>query len=182
MKHLNPHNAILELERLVSSNDSEIKLQANGGNSILLVCKPSEEINFISELHQLEASKYQIIDLNQVLVEFVDIYDDELTDLLRDFQSSLDQIFKNDYIENPDLFHLIIDKVEQVFQDKKIPVIINTGVIYATHFDMLSLMESKTIMDAALPAVFLYPAEYNQNNQLEYLNTRIASEYRCKII
>ena len=59
---------------------------------------------------------------------------------------------------------------------------INTGVIYATHFDMLSLMESKTIMDAALPAVFLYPAEYNQNNQLEYLNTRIASEYRCKII
>ena len=182
MKHLNPHNAILELERLVSSNDSEIKLQANGGNSILLVCKPSEEINFISELHQLEASKYQIIDLIQVLVEFVDIYDDELTDLLRDFQSSLDQIFKNDYIENPDLFHLIIDKVEQVFQDKKIPVIINTGVIYATHFDMLSLMESKTIMDAALPAVFLYPAEYNQNNQLEYLNTRIASEYRCKII
>lgn len=59
---------------------------------------------------------------------------------------------------------------------------INTGVIYATHFDMLSLMESKTIMDAVLPAVFLYPAEYNQNNQLEYLNTRIASEYRCKII
>ena len=47
MKYLNPHNAIIELERLVSSNDSEIKLQANGGNSILLVCKPSEEVNFI---------------------------------------------------------------------------------------------------------------------------------------
>lgn len=30
MKYLNPHNAIIELERLVSSNDSEIKLQSNG--------------------------------------------------------------------------------------------------------------------------------------------------------
>lgn len=182
MKHLNSHNAILELERLVSSNDSEIKLQANGGNSILMVCKPSEEINFISELHQLEPSKYQIIDLNQVLVEFVENNKEDVAFYLEHLQASLDRIFKNDLDAQPDLFHLIIDKLEQVFQDNKIPVIINTGVIYATHFDMLSLMESKTIMDAALPAVFLYPAEYNQNNQLEYLNTRIASEYRCKII
>ena len=182
MKYLNPHNAIIELERLVSSNDSEIKLQANGGNSILLVCKPSEEVNFISELHQLEPSKYQIIDLNQVLVEFVENNEEDVKFYLENWQASLDLIFKNDLDTQPDLFHLIIKKIDQVFQDNKIPVMINTGVIYATHFDMLSLMESKTIMDAVLPAVFLYPAEYNQNNQLEYLNTRIASEYRCKII
>lgn len=182
MKNLNPHNAILELERLVSSNDSEIKLQANGGNSILLVCKPTEEINFIKELNQLDITKYQIIDLNKVLIEFVENNKEDVEFYFEKLQSSLDRIFKNELESQPDLFHLILEKINQIYQDDKIPIIINTGVIYATHFDMLALMESNSIMNAVLPAVFLYPAEYNQNDQLEYLNTRIASEYRCKII
>ncbi|MGG5599591.1 hypothetical protein ACPDHJ_07305 [Myroides sp. C8-3] len=182
MTQLNPHNAVLELERLVSSNDSEIKLQANGGNSILVVCKPIEEINFIKELNQLDTFKYQIIDLNTILIKFIENNKEDIEFYLEHFQSSIDRIFKNDLDAQPDFFHLILEKIDQVYKKNKIPVIINTGVIYATHFDMLSLMESKTIMSAKFPAVFLYPAEYNQNNQLEYLNTRIASEYRCKII
>ncbi|MDM1526680.1 hypothetical protein HX091_12100 [Myroides odoratimimus] len=182
MKYLNPHNAILELERLVSSKDSEIKLQANGGNSILLVCKPSEEINFINEIKQLEDSKYHIVDMNLLLVEFVENNKEDIEFYFEHLPSSLDRIFKNDLEGQQDFYHLILDKVNEAFSEHKIPVVINTGAIYATHFDMLSLMESKVIMNALLPAVFLYPAEYNQNNQLEFLNKRIASEYRCKII
>ena len=104
MKYLNPHNAIIELERLVSSNDSEIKLQSNGGNSILLVCKPSEEVNFISELHQLEPSKYQIIDLNQVLVEFVENNEKKKKKKKKNRQESLDLNFKNNLDTQPVFF------------------------------------------------------------------------------
>ncbi|MDM1445877.1 hypothetical protein HX057_03845 [Myroides odoratimimus] len=182
MKYLNPHNAIIELERLVSSKDSEIKLQANGGNSVLLVCEPAKEITYITEINLLEKSKYQIIDLNQLLVEFVTNNKEDIEFYFEHLPASLDRIFKNDLKDQQDFYHLILDKLNEAFLDKKIPVVINTGAIYATHFDMLSLMESKVIMNALLPAVFLYPAEYNQNNQLEFLNKRIASEYRCKII
>lgn len=182
MKYLNPSNAILELERLISSNDSEIRLQANGGNSILLVCKPAEELDFIKEIKLLEETKYQIIDLNKVLVEFVENNKEDIKFYFENLQSSLDRIFKNELENQADYFHLILAKIKEVFQNNCVPVIINTGVVYATHFDLLSLMESKIIMNATLPAVFLYPAEYNQNSQLEFLNNRIASEYRCKII
>ena len=172
----------MELNRLVSSNDSEIRLQANGGNSILMVCKPIEENQFIKEIDQINKERYEIIDLNKVLVEFVDDNVEDIEFYLQHFKASIDQIFKNGNEANPDLFDLIIDKIANVYQTNKIPIVVNTGVIYATHFDMLALMESKVIMEANSPTVFLYPAEVDHNEQLLYLNTRIASEYRCKII
>lgn len=179
---LNPHNAILELNKLINSNDSEIKLQANGGNSILLVCKPIEEKQFILEINELDKVDFEIIDLNKVLVEFVEGNKNDIEFYLQHFKASIDQIFKNSHDDNPDLFHLILEKIEMTYLNNKIPVVINTGVIYATRFDMLALMESKIIMNAKVPTVFLYPAEVDHNQQLQYLNTRIASEYRCKII
>lgn len=179
---LNPYNSILELNRLVSSKDSEIRLHANGGNSILMVCKPIEEQDFLNELNKLDTSKFELVDLNEVLVEFVEKNKEDIEFYFKEWKASLDQIFKNDYEHNPDLFRLILDKIRIAYNQNRIPIIISTGVIYATHFDMLALMESKVIMEGVLPTVFLYPAENNQNNQLQYLNTRIASQYRCKII
>ncbi|WP_313578046.1 hypothetical protein [Chishuiella sp.] len=167
---------------MVSSKDSEIKLQANGGNSILLVCKPSEEINFINEIKQLEESKYHIVDMNLLLVEFVTNNKEDIEFYFEHWPSSLDRIFKNDLEEQQDFYHLILDKINEAFSVNKIPVVINTGVIYATHFDLATFSGSELIMNASLPAVFLYPAEYNQNNQLVFLNKRIASQDRCKII
>ena len=180
--HLSPPNAVAEMNRLVNAKDSEIKLHANGGNSVLVTCKPSEEHSYIEEFQSLNQNTYKILGLNSVLVEFVEKAKDDINFYLEKSSESIDQIFRNTITDEPDFFNLILDKIQDIHKENKVPVIINTGVIYAVHFDMLALMESKTIMDAKLPTVFLYPSELDHNNQLRFLNTRIASEYRCKII
>ena len=53
---VNPEHSITELKRIVESDKrSEIRLNANGGNSILLVCPPKLEFQYIEKL--VEAGK-----------------------------------------------------------------------------------------------------------------------------
>ena len=182
MTHLSPSNAALEINRLVNSKDSEIKLGANGGNAILATCRPAEEAAYIDEFINLSSTQYQMLDLNQVLVKFVETNRENIEFYFQESSGSLDQIFRNTITSEPDFFHLLLDEISKVYDQNKVPVIVNTGVIYASHFDILAIMESKVIMNAKLPTVFLYPSERDINGQLRFLNSRIASEYRCKII
>ena len=65
--------------RIVESDKkSEIRLNANGGNSILLVCPPEKEGQYIASLKSiLKGRDYNIIDLNELLIGFVDKYKDD---------------------------------------------------------------------------------------------------------
>ena len=48
---VNPEHIITQLKRIVESDKrSEIRLNANGGNSILLVCPPELEYEYINKL------------------------------------------------------------------------------------------------------------------------------------
>jgi len=71
---INPEHLIIQVKRIVESNKrSEIRLNANGGNSILLVCPPELESKFIDEIYkQLSNDNYKIICLEKMLVSFVD--------------------------------------------------------------------------------------------------------------
>ena len=62
-----PEHLITQVMRIVESDrKSEISLNANGGNSILLVCPPDQEYKFIQLLQtMLDKSTYSIIDLNK---------------------------------------------------------------------------------------------------------------------
>ena len=62
----NPENTILETKRVVESDKrSEIRLNANGGNSILIVCDPSREVEYISAIRKLmDTDVYKIIEKN----------------------------------------------------------------------------------------------------------------------
>jgi hypothetical protein len=59
---------ITQLKRIVESDKrSEIRLNANGGNSILLVCPPELEFQFIEKLNELmPLDIYSIIDINKI--------------------------------------------------------------------------------------------------------------------
>ncbi len=70
---INPEHIIMQVKRLVESDkQSEIRLNANGGNSILLVCPPIMEQQFIIKLNELMGDEYSIIDLNELLISFVE--------------------------------------------------------------------------------------------------------------
>ena len=145
MKPLNnPAQIIHEVKRLVDSERrSEIRLNANGGNSILIICEPLRETEYIDKLVELlPEESYSVIDLNKCLIDFVAAHKSEIDGWFEMLQSSIDEIFKAPAVEeSPDLFKEIISKVETAFNKEKTPVLINTGALYGTSIDNLHIME-----------------------------------------
>ena len=93
---INPEHIITQVKRLVESDKrSEIRLNANGGNSILLVCPPNLEYQFIVKLNELMGAEYSIIDLNELLISFVETNKSHLADMFDLLKGSVHQIFKS---------------------------------------------------------------------------------------
>ncbi len=180
---INPEHIILQVKRLVESDkQSEIRLNANGGNSILLVCPPNMEKEFIIKLFDLLGDEYSIIDLNQLIVTFVERNKSDLDEMFDILKGSVHQIFKAPEGETgPDFFSVILNKIEHSFDQHKIPVLINSGALYGSGIDNIHLMESELVMKSKKPLIILYPATQD-GDQLMFLNSRPASKYRCMII
>jgi hypothetical protein len=174
---------ITQVKRLVESDKrSEIRLNANGGNSILLVCPPNLEHQFIVKLNELMGSEYSIIDLNELLISFVESNKSHLADMFDLLRGSVHQIFKSPEGETgPDLFSIILSKIEKSINEDKIPVIIHSGALYGSGIDNIHLMESELVMKSKKPLIILYPATLD-GDQLMFLNSRPASKYRCMIV
>lgn len=178
----NPELIINQTKRLVESDkQSEIRLNANGGNSILIVCDPKQEGVFISKMAEmLDAKTYQIIDLNELLVNFVNTNKELLIETFDLLQGSVSQVFKSTDDEG-DLFQHIIDVIANSYKNNKVPVLINTGALYGSHIDNIHIMEHEVVMKSSLPLIVLYPATYD-GDKLLFLSKRPASKYRCMII
>ena len=180
----NPDLITNQLKRLVESDkQSEIRLNANGGNSILYVCDPSEELAYITSIRNtLDKTSFEIIDLNHLFVEFVKENKENLEILFDLLQGSVSQIFKAPpREESNDLFKKIIKTITESFLHSKVPVLINTGVLYGTGIENIHIMEHEVVMKASLPIIILYPAT-GEKDGLNFLGKRPASKYRCMII
>ena len=180
----NPTHFIMEAKRLVESDRrSEIRLNANGGNSILIVCDPMKEPEYIEHLKELfPADSFSIIDLNQCLVDFVTNHKAQLIELYDLLQSATHEIFKAPAgEESNDLFKEIIAEIQNALQQDKVPVLINTGALYGTGIHNIHIMENEIVMNAALPLIILYPATI-ETDRIMFLGKQPASKYRCMII
>ena len=180
----NPAQIIHEVKRLVESDRrSEIRLNANGGNSILVVCEPMREVEYITHLQELlPVEGYSIIDLNQCLVDFVSKHQKELVELYDLLQSATHEIFKAPAgEESQDLFKEIIAHIHEALKANKVPVLVNTGSLYGTGIHNIHIMENDIVMKAALPVIILYPATV-EPDRIMFLGKHPASKYRCMII
>jgi len=178
-------NAVMQLIRVVEANNqSEIRLNANGGNSILLVCPTRQEKEFIETLqNMLDKNKFNIIDLNALLIDYVEKNRNTLEEAFDLLQSSLHQIFKVPEGEEnkDDFYNYVLDEINNSFNEKKIPVLVRTGTLYGTGIDNIHLMENDLVMNSNMPIIILYPAE-DIGDKLMFLNSRPASKYRCMTI
>lgn len=184
MQLQNPEYIINQTKRLVESDKrSEIRLNANGGNSILIVCDPQQEWNFIASMKILfESDTYQIIDLNDLLISFVETNKELLIDSFQLLKGSVHQIFKAPEGEvGSDLFRHIMNAIASSFKQNKIPVLIHSGALYGSGIDNIHLMENELVMKSSLPLIILYPAT-KDGEKLLFLSQRPASKYRCMII
>ncbi len=180
----NPEQIILETKRIVESDRrSEIRLNANGGNSILIVCEPNRELEYIQAIEKLMTEDiYRVIDINAILNRFVETNIAEIEEKFKHLKSSVNQIFKiPDGEQGSDLFNLIIESITDSLNENKIPVVIHTGALYGSDIDNIHIMESELIMRASLPLIILYPA-ITEKESLMFLGKRPASKYRCMII
>ena len=180
----NPKSSVQKVIGLVKDNaNSHIRLNANGGNSILIICDPVRELEYIEVINALMTNdKYRIIDLNELFCEFVTANKSEIEDSFELLKGSIHQIFKTpDGEEGTDLFGLIIQTIADSLKDNKIPVLINTGTLYGSGIDNIHIMENELIMKASLPLIVLYPAT-KDNDKIMFLNSRPASKYRCMIV
>lgn len=184
MPSLNPEKTISQIVQFIEADKhSEIRLNANGGNSILIVCTPLDEAKFIRSLGQsLDETKFEIIDLNDLMISFVGENKQMLENLFDLLQGSVNQIFKAPADEErDDFFKKIIVAVSSCFSNSKIPILINTGVLYGAGIDSIQIMEHELIRNASRPLILLYPAT-NEGDSLKFLGKRPASKYRCMIV
>ncbi len=183
-KSINPELVITQVKRLVESDKrSEIRLNANGGNSILLVCRPDMEHVYVQQLRSLmDEKEYSIIDINEILVSFTEKNHADIEELFEVLKGSINQIFKAPIGESrTDLFGNILSEIDHAIKTGRIPVLIHTGALYGSGIDNIHLMESELVMGANKPLILLYPATQD-GDQLLFLNTRPASKYRCMIV
>ena len=184
MSYSNPENMILTTMRLVESNEnSNIRINANGGNSILLICQPIHELDYIKAIKKLMTEDiYEIIDLNDLLCEFVSKNKSDLKNSFELLKGSLYQIFKiPDGEEGNDLLGLILYAIDSSLKANKIPVLINISSLYGSRIGSIHIMENDLVISAVLPLIILYPATWEQD-KLMFLGKRPASKYRCMIV
>lgn len=184
MTFQNPESTILAAKRLVESDKrSDIRLHANGGNSVLVVCLPEIEAEYIKAINDLlPADSYAVIDLNDLLIRFVDNNAGTLSERFELLQGSVHQVFKApDGEQGDDLYSLIIDTISESYQSNKVPVLVNSGALYGSGIDNIHIMESQVVMRAAIPLIILYPAT-REGDKLLFLSRRPASKYRCMIL
>lgn len=180
----NPEQTILEVKRLVESDRrSEIRLNANGGNSILVVCDPMKESVYINHLLTLlPLDSYSFIDLNKCLIDFVKDQKSVIEELFSLLQSATHEIFKAPAAEESrDLFKEIIAQIQNTLQENKVPVLIHTGALYGTGIHNIHIMEHEIVMRAKMPLIVLYPATI-EPDRIMFLGKQPASKYRCMIV
>lgn len=160
-------------------NRPQLKRDANGGNTILFVYPPIEEIQYIEKAKELYPDSH-FIDISTLFINYIDTVGmDNFEEYYMEYENATDQVFKNDNDVN--LFTLIINEIKTASDNNKIPFILRTGVLYGTGIINQHIMENSDVLSLRLPIVFFYPAKY-VNDELLFLNFKPASKYRCKLI
>lgn len=162
-------------------NQDQLRLQANGGNSILFSYPPNEEQQYIEKVKDLYSESADFIDISKLLVQFIDKDGwESFSEYYNDFKNTPHLIFRSDD-PTPDLFDQIISEIEKACLNDKIPFLIRTGCLFGTGIENVNIMENKAVMNLPHPLVIFYPSKIEDDN-LYYLNFKLASKYRCTLV
>jgi hypothetical protein len=184
MSYIAEHKA--KFDNLVVSlelkNREQLKRKANGGNSIVFTYPPDEETLYIEKAKELFGEEnFVFIDISKLLVSFIDLDGwSDFESYYKDFSDTPHLVFKSED-EATDLMDLIIKEVSDASNKNLTPILIRTGALYGTGIENVNIMEDKTVMGMKQPLVLFYPAKL-ENENLYFLNFKLASKYRCTVI
>ncbi len=176
------HN-LQQVRQLVESEKrTQLRLNSNGGNAVLVVCNPEEEGEYIDHAKKIfQSDAYHTIDLNALLISYLDYHHAEVKELFDLLRGSVNKIFNAPEEEEfEDLFSVLMNQIDVAFGKGLIPVLVNSGALYGSGIDNIHIMENPVVMNARLPMIVLYPATH-EGETLLFLSKRPASKYRCMI-
>jgi hypothetical protein len=186
MAYLDEHKAKFDnlAVALHLENRTQLKREANGGNSILFTYPPKEEHLYLSKASELfDENTYEIINISDLFIAYIE--EDgisEFVNLYKDLRPSSHKLFMDHQDTHQlDLFDIVIGKIMAASKNKKIPVLIRTGVFYGTGIENINITDHKDIMALEHPLVIFYPGQVDGDN-FSFLNAKQASKYRCTII
>ncbi len=158
---------------------TQLKRDANGGNTVLFIFPPDEEDKYIEKAKKLYPDAY-FIDVSRLFVQYIDSVGwDDFVEFYKSYETTPDQVFKNDGDNN--LFKLIIGEIKAASGNNKIPFIVRTGALHGTGIFNQHIMDDSSVLSLDQPVVFFYPAKLEENDLL-FLNFKSASKYRCKLV
>ena len=162
-------------------NQSQLRRQANGGNSVLFSYPSDEENLYIKEVRERFGESAAFINVAEQFVKFID--DEGWEDFIqyyKEFQDTPHKVFRSDD-PSKDLFDLLIAEIVSASDSDKIPFLIRTGCLFGTGIENVNIMEHKAVMSLAHPLVIFYPSKIEGDN-LYFLNFKLASKYRCTLV
>lgn len=166
---------------LAPENRDQIRLAANGGNTILFVYPPCDELEYIRKAQEM-FSNTAFINMRLCLVEFIDqIGWKDFKTFYQDYPGQPEAVF-TDSEGDPKLEGLIIKKITASLNQGKIPFLIHTGALYGTGIENIHIMQHPRVMRFDTPLVIFYPAIEKSETELDFLGVKPASKYRCKMV
>ncbi len=166
---------------LAPENRDQIRLAANGGNTVLFVYPPNQEREYISKAENLFPDD-EFIDVRKCLVEFIDnIGWEDFREFYSNYKAQPEAVFA-DSEDEPKLEGLIIKKISDAIANNRIPFLIHTGALYGTGIENIHIMQNPKVMRFGLPLVIFYPAIEKSATELDFLGVKPASRYRCKMV
>jgi hypothetical protein len=185
MAYLDEHKAKFDnlFVALHLENRSQLKLVANGGNTILFTYPPNEENSYLHKAVELfDDLLYTIIDVSKLFIEYIDGDSiDSFLELYRDLEPTSYKAFFDKNDPHVDLFDKVTQSIMEASKNGKIPILIRTGIFYGTGIENINVTDHKDIMTLEHPLVIFYPGEMDGDNH-HFLNAKQASKYRCTII
>ncbi|WP_138994212.1 hypothetical protein [Larkinella sp. C7] len=166
---------------LSPDNIDQIRLTANGGNTVLFVYPPTDEEAYIQEAHKRYPNA-QFIDVRQLLIDFIrQIGWADFRDYYTAYRSQPEVVFMDDG-EEEKLFIRIITSIRNAIKAGQLPILVHTGALYGTGIDNVNIMQHPDVMRFDQPLIVFYPAIFKSETELDFLGVKPASKYRCKLV
>lgn len=175
------HNRLFDnLENALKNDLASIQVEANGGRSILFVYPCDDDDEYIAEgIKRLTKDQYTFIDIRKTFSEYVtEIGEDNFKEMEANFGK---EVYRSENAPEGTFFAYLMEKISEVLQNDKSPVLVHTGALYDMEFSNIHIMEDPRVLHAKHPLIVFYPATV-EGDAIKFLGRQTASHYRCIVI
>lgn len=175
------HNRLFGLLDDVLSQDlTQLRLDANGGNSILFVYPNEEDSLYITEAKRRFNGKAIFVDVAKALTD----YQEEIgMETFRELEEELGVEVYYRKGATDTFFEYLVNRIA-LAASQQLPVfLVATSAIANKGFSNINIMEHPAVKSAKQPLVYFYPS-VQEGDKIYFLGDKnhVTSKYRCRVI